>query len=302
MNILISGGTGLVGKHLTKLLQQKGHEVAVLSRSKQTQIRAFLWDIPTQTIDKEALEWADAVVHLAGTSVAEKPWSKARKLDILESRTHSTRLLAKTIADLPTEKRPKIFVGASAIGYYGLDTGEALITEASPAGKDFLADVTVQWEAEALPIEKAGVRLSLWRIGVVLAREGGALPTIASPVGWGVGAPLGSGKQYMSWIHIQDMARMLAYAIENEQVVGIYNACAPSPATNAELTKGIAKVLHRPTFLPAVPSFVLQIILGEMAQMVLGGNRVSCAKIQQAGFTFDFPELTATLQDLLSKA
>jgi hypothetical protein len=299
MNILISGGTGLVGKHLTKLLQKKGHQVAVLSRTKQTHIESFVWDIPSQTMDKQALIWADAIVHLAGAGVAEKNWTQARKKEILDSRILSSRLLAKNTADLPTEQRPTIFVGASAIGYYGLDTGEALLTEASPAGKEFLADVTVKWEQENSAFTALGLRTSLWRIGVVLAKEGGALPTMSSPIQWGVGSPLGSGKQYLSWIHIQDMARMMVYAIENEAINGIYNACAPSPATNSELTKAIAKTLGKPSFFPHVPAFVLKIILGEMADMVLGGNKVSCQKIQEAGFTFDFPELLPALENLL---
>lgn len=298
MNILITGGTGLVGKHLANALQAKKYAIGILSRTKNTNINTFVWDIPSQTMDKNALEWADVVVHLAGTSVADKPWTNARKKDILESRTLSTRLLAQSIAELPAEKRPHTFVGASAVGYYGLDTEDDLMREEHGAGKDFLADVTEKWEAESQAIANMGLRVSLWRIGVVLAKEGGALPAMTNPVKWGVGSPLGSGKQWVSWIHIHDLVKMLVFAIENEHIRGVYNAVAPNPVTNTTLTKCIGKTLKMPMFLPAVPAFVLRLILGEMAQIVLGGNRVSAEKIQKEGFVYEFTEIQPALEDL----
>ncbi len=301
MNILITGGTGLVGTRLHSLLK-KNHQIAFLSRTKRNEPLTFTWDIPTQKIDRQALEWADAVVHLAGAGVAEKSWTEAYKRAILESRTHSSRLLANTLSDLLPEQRPKIFIGASAIGYYGLDTGSEILHESAPAGKEFLADVTAKWEAENQAIATLGLRTCLLRIGVVLDAEGGALQKMSSPVRWGAGASLGSGKQYISWIHIEDMARMIAFAIETPTLQGTYNAVAPTPITNTMLTTTIAKVLGKSIILPAVPAFALKMILGEMAGLVLGGNRISCEKIQQAGFEFKFPALEDALKDLFHKA
>jgi len=301
MKILITGGTGLVGTHLSVLLKEKGYEVALLSRTPKTKPLTFTWDIPAKKIDTEALLWADAVIHLAGAGVAEKSWSSDHKRDILESRTHSSKLLANTIAGLPIENRPKIFIAASAVGYYGLDTGNELMRESAPAGKEFLADVTKQWETENNAVASLGIRTCLLRVGVVLAKEAGALPKMTAPIRWGAGAALGSGKQYISWIHITDLARMFCFALENTTLEGVYNAVAPLPATNTELTKAIAQTLHKPLLLPAVPSFVLYGLLGEMAGLVLGGNRVASEKIQKEGFQFSFPTLEGALKDLFEK-
>ena len=236
-------------QHLSVLLKEKGYEVALLSRTPKTKPLTFTWDIPAKKIDTEALLWADAVIHLAGAGVAEKSWSSDHKRDILESRTHSSKLLANTIAGLPIENRPKIFIAASAVGYYGLDTGNELMRESAPAGKEFLADVTKQWETENNAVASLGIRTCLLRVGVVLAKEAGALPKMTAPIRWGAGAALGSGKQYISWIHITDLARMFCFALENTTLEGVYNAVAPLPATNTELTKAIAQTLHKPLLL-----------------------------------------------------
>lgn len=289
-NILITGGSGLVGKQLTALLEQKGYEVAWLSRRPQQRTH-FLWDVARQEIDPKALEWADAVVHLAGEGVAEKRWTRERKQAILRSRTESTALLHRAIA--ATKQRPSVFISASAVGYYGFDTGAALLDEGSSSGTDFLADVVRAWENEVKKIEALSLRCVILRIGIVLDAQGGALAEMLKPP---VAAPLGTGAQWMSWIHVEDLVRMFVFALEKTTLQGIYNAVGPYPATNQQLTKEAATAKGKPYLGLGVPEFVLKLVLGEMAAMVLGGNRVSSQKIQKAGFEFEYPKLTDALK------
>jgi uncharacterized protein (TIGR01777 family) len=289
--ILITGGSGLVGKEITRLLEKQGKEVAWLSRNpKSNKQKSFYWDIEKQEMDVEALLWCDAVIHLAGAGVAEKRWTKARKREILQSRILSTRLLFDQLTLLNT--RPKAFVSASAVGYYGLDTGDALQREEDGPGVDFLATVVKKWENEIEKIATLGIRTVLLRIGIVLSNEGGALKEMLKPP---VAAPLGDGRQYMSWIHISDLARMFLHVLENADTSGVYNAVGPQPASNEELTKQAAKASGKP-FLPiGVPGIALKLALGEMAQMVIGGNRVSSEKIESTGFAFTYADLTDAL-------
>lgn len=298
-NILITGGTGLVGQALTQLLLKEGYQVSYLSRSEQNipNIKTYLWDVKKQTIDAQAIQKADAIIHLAGAGVAEERWTNSRKQEILESRTDSTTLLVKALKD--TSHAVKTFISASAIGYYGLDTGSALINEDSPAGNDFLAEVTKSWERSVEDISDLGIRTTKLRIGVVLSEKGGALPKIMQPVKFGAGAALGSGKQYMSWIHIKDLARMFLFVLQQDKMEGIYNAVGPNPLNNVEITQAIAKTLGRPLFLPNVPEFALKLMMGEMAGIVIGGNRVSSQKIEKAGFDFQFAEISPALKDLI---
>jgi len=291
-NILITGGSGLVGRRITAQLERKGYQVGWLSRSAQARTH-FLWDVAQQTIDSQAMEWADAVIHLAGEGVAEKRWTAVRKKSILDSRTHSTQLLHTAIQQ--AEKKPLAFISASAIGFYGFQTGATLVEESSPAGTDFLADVVVAWEQEVKKIEALAVRCVLLRIGIVLDAKGGALGEMLKPP---VAAPLGSGDQWMSWIHVEDLARLFVFALEKTTLQGIYNAVGPNPATNQQLTKEAAAAKGKPYVGIGVPGFALKLVLGEMAAMVLGGNRVSSQKIQKAGFEFEFPELGAALKDI----
>jgi uncharacterized protein (TIGR01777 family) len=293
-NILITGGSGLVGKQITTLLERKGYHVAWLSRSAQARAY-FLWDITAQTIDPQAMEWADAVIHLAGEGVAEKRWTAARKKSILDSRTQSTQLLHSAIEQ--AEKKPLAFISASAIGYYGFQTGATLVEESSPAGTDFLADVVIAWEQEVKKIEALAVRCVLLRIGIVLDAKGGALGEMLKPP---VAAPLGSGDQWMSWIHVADLAKLFVFALEKNTLQGIYNAVGPHPATNQQLTKEAAAAKGKPYVGIGVPGFALKLVLGEMAAMVLGGNRVSSQKIQKAGFEFEFPELKKAMKAIFS--
>lgn len=296
--VLITGGSGLVGSQLSDLFQAKGYEVAHLSRraTGQERYRTYTWDVAAGKMDSQALEHVDYLVHLAGAGVADKRWTAARKQEILDSRTKSTDLLLETAHRSAAVL--KSIVSASAIGYYG-DTGRDWVAETSPAGSDFLATVVQAWEAhvdalaELAPVAKI-------RIGVVLSRHGGALQELAKPVKWWAGAPLGSGQQYMSWIHEQDLSRMFLFAMEN-QLNGVLNGVAPNPVTNAELTQVIAQVLGKPLLLPNVPAFAMRALMGEMADIVLLGSRVSAEAVLKSGFTFEFNEVRQAVSDLLGK-
>ena len=227
--------------------------------------------------------------------VAEKRWTAARKLAILRSRTESTALLYTAIQQ--ATQKPSTFISASAVGFYGFDTGAALVDENSPSGKDFLAEVVVAWEKEVKKIEALPLRCVILRIGIVLDAQGGALAEMLKPP---VAAPLGSGAQWMSWIHVEDLVRLFVFALEKTTLQGIYNAVGPHPATNQQLTKEAAAAKGKPYVGIGVPGFALKLVLGEMAAMVLGGNRVSSQKIQKAGFEFEFPELKKALKDIFS--
>ncbi|MGB3182533.1 MAG: TIGR01777 family oxidoreductase [Cyclobacteriaceae bacterium] len=299
-NILITGGTGLIGSHLTLLLMSKGYHVAHLSRSPDpdSSITTYKWDIQNKFIQPEALEFADYIIHLAGAGVADSRWTDQRKKEILHSRTDSTRLLFDRISEGGYALQR--FVSASAIGYYGMDTGNKWITEESGHGTDFLADVTSRWEEEIKRFHQIGIPEVRIRIGVVLSKEGGALPKLARPVRFGVGAPLGSGKQYVSWIHIHDLCRIFEHSLTTERMKNEpFNAVAPYPVTNKELTKEIGKALKKPVFLPNVPAFAVRLFMGDMAQIVLGGNRVSSEKIRDTGFDYEYPHVDQAAKNLL---
>lgn len=298
MNILITGGTGLIGSRLTELLRQRGHRVSHLGRTRREgDIPSYAWNIEQHQIDPEAFVGIDAVVHLAGAGIADKPWTEERKREILESRTNTTRLLIEALRK--TSHNIRTVVTASAIGYYGFENREEVFTEDSEAGKDFLANVTKRWETEADAFTELGMRVVKIRIGIVLSKKGGALEEIARPVKYFVGAPLGSGDQFMSWIHLDDLCYIFIKAVEDDSMVGAYNGVSPYPLTNRALTKAIAKVFGRPLLLPPIPSFVLRLILGEMADLVLQGSKVSADKIIRAGYAFRFTDINKALQDLL---
>lgn len=300
INILITGGSGLIGTQLTELLRQRGHSVSLLSRSNQPgEHKSYVWKVDQNYIEPGAFEGIDAIVHLAGAGIADKPWTIERKREILESRTHSTRLLVNALKN--THHKVKTVIAASAIGYYGFGEQQEVFTEDSEAGKDFLADVTSRWERETENFTELGVRVVKIRIGIVLSKRGGALEEIARPVKYFVGAPLGSGDQYVSWIHMEDLCQIFVKAIEDSSMQGAYNAVSPSPLTNRELTKAIARTLHRPLLLPPVPPFVLKLLLGEMADLVLNGSKVSGSRIIQSGYQFKYSDINQALEDLLVK-
>lgn len=299
--VLITGGTGMIGTRLTHLLQEKGYTVIHLSRSVSGNepVKTYQWNIKEQTIDPEALIQTDYVIHLAGAGIADKRWTDQRKEAIIRSRTESARLIQRSIANLGSHSI-KAFISASGMSYYGIDTGDAWVNEDSPMGDGFAAEVVRQWENAADEMSRLNLRVVKFRIGVVLSEKGGALPRLTQPIKLGAGAPLGRGGQYMSWIHLDDVCRLFIFAIEHENMQGVYNAVGPHPVTNQELTKAAADVLNRPLFLPNVPSFVLKLLFGEMAQVVLGGSRVSNHKIREAGFEFEHPALHPALADLLT--
>lgn len=288
----------MLGSALTELLLQRGYQVSHLGRSPSLgKVKCFRWSVQEKYVDPKALQGVDAIIHLAGASVAEKRWTAERKKELLESRTQSGGLLVDTLRDTPNTV--KVVVGATAIGYYGLTTLDNWCTEESQAGTDFLAGVTREWENSVKGIEALAKRLALIRIGVVLSNKGGALMEMAAPVKWGVGAPLGTGKQWVSWIHIDDVCKMFLFALEHESVRGIYNAVAANPVTNRELNTAIAKAMHRPLILPPVPAFVLKIILGEMYEIVVSGARVSSDKIKNAGFEFSYTDTVSAVKGLI---
>lgn len=293
--ILITGASGLVGKELTRKLQQRGHEVSQLGRTqKPGNVKSFVWDVKAGTIDLQAFDGIDTVIHLAGAGIADERWSEKRKREILESRTQSTALLARS---LEGNDHVKTVVCASAIGYYGFNLSAKEFTEASPLGEGFLADVVRDWEAESDKIrDKRVVKI---RTGIVLSKNDGALNEMAKPVRWGVGAPLGTGNQYVSWIHLEDLCNMYIEAVEDESMHGAYNATGPYAVTNRVLTKAIAKTLNKPLWLPPIPGFPLKIFLGEMADLVLYGSNVAPQRFQQKGFQFKFDTLEKALDDLL---
>lgn len=297
--VLITGGTGLVGGRLSDLLSQKGYEVSHLSRNPKgnEKYTTFRWEVTNKHIDEEALQ-VDHIIHLAGAGVADSRWSKERKQEIYNSRIDSTNLLFEKIKskNIPLTS----FICASAIGYYGLDTGDQLLDEEKSPGHDFLAEVVKDWEKAANQFESLDVEVSKVRIGVVLAEKGGALPKIMAPIQKYVGAPLGSGQQYMSWIHIEDLCQIFSWILDGEEK-GTFNAVAPNPLTNAAITRAIAKELKKPLILPPVPSFVLKLMLGEMSGIVLGGNNVSSKKLVDLGFKFQFVKATDAISDLVGE-
>ncbi len=297
-DILITGGTGLLGSRMTELLQERGHTVKFLSRNpdKTDKVKAYHWDIRKQEMDPEALKNTGAIIHLAGAGVADKRWTAERKEVILHSRTQSAALIRKALRE--NDHEVETFISASGISYYG-NNDDGIMTEDSPPASDYLADVARAWEHAADEAGELVSRVAKIRIGVVLSDKGGALPKLAQPVHWWVGAPLGSGRQPMSWIHIDDLVSIFIHVLEHEELEGVFNGVAPNPVTNREMTRAIAKSLNKPMFLPPVPGFMLRLMLGEMAEMLLGGTRISSEKIRKTGFVFSFPELDPALHDLL---
>lgn len=297
-NILITGASGLIGRRLTELLHQKGHRIAHLSRTRRSaNAKTFLWDVDNDKIDEEALKPAEVIVHLAGESIGGEPWTKERKDKILKSRTHSTWLLYDELKK--GKHNVKTFICASAIGFYGVDERDLPFHENDKQGKGFLAEVVHQWEEFADQISSLGIRVVKIRTGVVLSEKGGALKELMKPVQFYVGARLGTGTQFLSWIHLDDLCGIYIKAIEDESMHGVYNAVAPNPATNKEFTHRLAKALNKPIILPPIPSFALKLLLGEMADLVLKGVKVSNKKILTSGFKFKFDTLDDALKDLL---
>ena len=321
--IIITGGTGLIGKALGKALLEKGYHVIILSRkpadkSISGDFSFATWDVEKQAIDKEAIGAADYIIHLAGAGVADKRWTKKRKQEIISSRVDSSKLIVDSLKTIPN--KVKAVISSSAIGWYltpnpspqggegglipnpspqsGEGGGVRKFVESDPSANDFLGNTCKLWEESIEPVIQLGKRLVKLRTGIVLSKEGGALKEFIKPLKFGIAAILGSGKQIISWIHINDLVRMFIAAIENEKMNGVYNAVAPNPVSNKELTLQLAKSRHK-FFIPVhIPSFILKIVLGEMSLEVLKSATVSCKKIQGMGFVFQFPGIRTALEDM----
>lgn len=295
--IVVTGASGLVGTELVRQLEEAGWSVIrAVRRPVQNPDLELHWDPKRGEIDAERLTSADAVVHLAGENIAGKRWTESFKQKILHSRTQGTLLISETIAR--AERRPKVFVCASAIGYYG-DRGDEPLSEEAAPGDNFLADVCRQWEAACEPAREAGVRVVNLRIGVVLSGEGGALQKMLTPFKLGAGGVLGDGKQYMSWITRDDLVGVIRFVVDHADVQGPVNAVTPNPVTNREFTKTLGKVIHRPTIVP-MPAFAARLVMGEMAdQLLLASARVEPTVLKRHGYQFAYPELEPALRHVV---
>lgn len=303
--VIITGGTGTIGTGLSHLLVKKGYKVIIFTRntdrkkSTPANISFAKWDIDTGLIDKNAIQEADYIIHLAGTSVAEKSWTEERKKAILESRTKSGDLLVKILQETPN--KIKAVISSSASGYYGPDNLLSLndgFTEDDPAATDFLGDVCKEWEDSIEPVTGLGIRLVVLRTGIVLSKKGGAYIEFSKPVKFKIAPVLGGGKQIVSWIHENDICNMYLYAMENEKLSGAYNAVAPYPVQNKELIYAIARSQNK-WFIPVgVPGFVLNLALGELSTEILKSAHLSSKKIESEGFHFQFPDITKAANDL----
>jgi uncharacterized protein (TIGR01777 family) len=303
MHALITGATGFVGR---QLLDRLDAPAVILSRNsdkalkslRKYEVESYDWDAQNQPAPAEAFQGVDTVFHLAGEPIAEGRWTAAKKERLRESRVQGTRNLVQTLVQLPV--KPRVLVSASAVGYYG-DRGAEVLTEASPPREDFLGEICVAWEREAQAAELAGIRVVNVRIGIVLGLGGGALGKMLLPFRTGLGSPLGSGNQYMSWIHIDDLAHQMIWAAQNESVCGPLNGTAPNPVTNLEFTQTLAKVLRVPTILPAPPMFVLRSVIGEFANALVQSQRAVPERSLDAGFHFHYPHLEPALRQILGK-
>lgn len=293
MRILITGGSGMLGRAITAKLLQKGHEVAWLSRGNKTQsVPVFIWNPAKGGLDAAALEWADAVINLAGKSIGELPWNSEGKKQILSSRIDAVQTLAEALRH--QKKTLQAFVGVSGVGIYG--QGEAPFYEEDRAGEGFPAFVASQWEEAYRKISpELSNRRCILRLAVVLSSQGGALPKMLLPIKFGIGAAIGSGRQWLNWIHLDDAAEAFCQALEWE---GTINLASPQPVRNMEATRLMAKIWKRPLWLPPVPEFILGLGLGERAQLVTQGNRTDVSKLLSLGFRFRFPSLEEALQHI----
>lgn len=297
LKILIAGGSGFVGRQLSQMLIQNGYEVAWLTRGKSTQnqIKTFNWDIKTGFIDAKALAFADVIVNLAGAGVADKKWTKTYKQELFDSRIKATEFIAQALQK--NTHHVKAYIAASAIGIYGNTTSLNANEDETPAN-NYLAQLCTDWEASTQSIAKLGIRTATVRVGVVLGLDGGFVKQVSALTNYYLGAALGSGKQYTSWIHLNDLCRMFIWLIEHENLTGIYNGVAPNPVSNKTLTKLLAKQLHKPIILPNAPAFMLNLIFGEMASMLLASQHVSAQKIIATGFNFKFDTAENALANL----
>jgi uncharacterized protein (TIGR01777 family) len=295
--VLITGGSGLLGTRLTELLLSKGYQVAHLARKRHSKngVKVYEWDPSKNKLEKGALHGVDYIIHLAGEGIADKKWTQERKTQILQSRIQGPRFLLEEVKKHSIAL--KGFFSASGINYFD-QKSDVVFEEQDAPGKDFVADVVVQWEQAAMAFGPL-CRVAMFRFGMILDRNEGGLPKISFPVQFGFGTALGSGKQWMNWIHIEDAARCFVHAIENETIQGPYNAVAPQHVNNKEFTREVGKAIGMPVFMPNVPAFVLKLVFGELSELVKQGSRASSKKLSNSGFIFHHPELREALQSIL---
>lgn len=299
-NVLITGGTGFIGKKLTKILLERGYSVSILTRNSKPNaegVTYYIWDVSNQNIEEAAVLKADYIIHLAGENIAEKKWTAKRKAEIMESRTQSAQLIYNVLKK--HNKRIEAFVSASGIGFYGAINGEGICTENTLPANDFIGTTCQEWEKSADLVAGLGIRTVKIRTGLVLGKDEGILKKLTPIFKRGLGSALGSGKQYMPWIHIQDLCMMYIEAIENEKMTGAYNATINDSTTNLTFSKALANSFGYSIWLPNVPAFLIRLAMGEMASIVLSGRRVSSDKVKSLGFRFQFKNLKKALKDCL---
>lgn len=302
MRIIITGGTGLIGKALCPLLLADGHLITVLSRTPDAArgmprgVRIEEWDGKTAEGWGHLVNGADAIINLAGAGIADRPWTAQRKQLLRESRIHAGLAIQKAIQQ--AEKKPKVVIQSSAVGYYGARNDDQILTEASAPGQDFLAKVCFDWEMSTTPVTKMGIRRPVIRTGVVLSKDGGALPKMLLPFKLFAGGPIGSGKQWLPWIHITDQARAIKFLLDTPNADGPFNLAAPNPVTNKQFGEILGAIIRRPSFMPT-PSIAMKALFGEMSTVLLDGQRVVPQRLEEVGFSFTFPTLREALSDLL---
>jgi uncharacterized protein (TIGR01777 family) len=298
-HVLITGATGMIGKALIRALLDRKYNVSILSTHTPVipNVQVFKWDVNTKQIDIACFKGVDTIIHLAGENVAKEKWTVQRKQQIVDSRVQSTSLLLESLKKATHEVTT--FISASAVGFYG-DRGEEILTEESPVGAGFLPECCAKWESAVDAAAALGFRVVKLRTGVLIAKDEGALPAMAQPIKWFVGAPLGTGKQWIPWIHMEDMVGMYLYALEHE-LTGTFNAAAPNPVTNKTLTKALGQAIHRPIWPFAVPAPVMSLILGEMSVIALASTKTSAQKIIDAGYRFKFTNLQEALSEIYGK-
>lgn len=295
--VLITGANGLVAKRLSQILLPRFH-VRYLTRNPKNE-NEFLWDVAGESIDVNGLYDTNHIIHLAGADISEKRWTSNRKNEIISSRVQSANLLLKTLVE--NNIKIKSFISASAVGYYGSGEERQVFSEEATKGDGFLAKVVEEWEkaADQFLLNKVAERVVKIRTGVILAKEKGALPKMALPIKYGIGSPLGTGKQFLSWIHIDDICKIYQFVLERSDIQGIYNGVSPHPVTNKEITYEIAHKLKRSILIPTIPKWVLKIIFGEMSSVLLDNNKVTSQKIEKEGFQFQYPNIKEALDNLI---
>lgn len=300
--VLITGATGLIGKKLSTQLQDEGHTVKWLSRDRYEGPDApnggvFYWNLDSKVIEERAFENVDTIIHLAGANIGEQRWTADRKREIMRSRIVSARLIFNKLKVM--NHSVKTFISASAIGYYGAVTRQVIFDETSPMSNDFLSKTCFLWEREAHKFEELGIRTVIFRNGVVLSKDGGLLPKMIIPVKFGINLPMGTGHQYINWIHIDDIVRIYIKGVEDENLVGVYNAVAPGPLTNEQFMYALSYAKGGERIHIKMPEAILKTCLGEMSQLILEGTRVSAEKIKSTGFIFEYPSLNKALHECI---